>query len=329
MSHTTRSKKRLDYKELNETGNKIEKETTTENKDNTVLQTATVEASPISNLSLQLENLQFTEMDGEKYYDQFQTQASLSGSNENNEEIIKLQCKFSILLEEVDDHIDENPINNCMVSIQDIDSCIEKIEKLRSELRIINRVIISNLKKQEYDVSLREKYDQAMGQIKEYIIQAKDHKQAIRKKEQDVVQNENINKAQKEAEAMSQRKRAAEFLITEVFRLISELHAEFSKDTNSEVTNDEIARRKEDLSSNLLKLNQLSTTFQKCLETIPESIDKKEETIHKMNVDYEQLMKEKELYEKFIQQETIERELEKEKSFQISSVNIKLHKFKD
>ena len=48
-----------------------------------------------------------------------------------------------------------------------------------------------------------------------------------------------------------------------------------------------------------------------------------------MNVDYEQLMKEKELYEKFIQQETIERELEKEKSFQISSVNIKLHKFKD
>ena len=48
-----------------------------------------------------------------------------------------------------------------------------------------------------------------------------------------------------------------------------------------------------------------------------------------MNVNYEQLMKEKELYEKFIQQETIERELEKEKSFQISSVNIKLHKFKD
>ena len=65
------------------------------------------------------------------------------------------------------------------------------------------------------------------------------------------------------------------------------------------------------------------------METIPESFDKKEETIPKMNVNYEQLMKEKELYEKFIQQETIERELEKEKSFQISSVNIKLHKFKD
>ena len=105
-------------------------------------------------------------------------------------------------------------------------------------------------------------------------------------------------------------------MITEVFRLISELHSEFSK-------------RKEDLPNNLLKLNQLSTTFQKCLETIPDSFDSKEEAIDKMNNKYEQLMKEKELYEKFIQLETIERELEKEKSFQISSVNIKLQKFKD
>ena len=328
MSCATRSKKRLDYKLLNETGDKVEKIEASGSTDSAALQTRTIEGSPISNLSLQLSNLQFTEMDKAKHSDD-QTQFQASATDENNEEFIKLECKFSILLEEVEDHIDENPINMCMVSIEDIESCILKTEKLRSELRIINRVIMSNVKKEDYALSFEKKYENSMGQIKEYIIQAKEHKQAVRKQEKDVVQNQNINTAKKEAEIASQKKRAAEFLIAEVFRLISELSSEFSKDRNSDVTNDEVARRKEDLPSNLLKLNQLSTTFQKCLETIPDSFESKEEAIDKMNTKYEQLMKEKELYEKFIQTETIERELEKEKSFQISSVNIKLQKFKD
>ena len=325
MSYVTRSKKRLDYKELNETGCRVEKTLDSVNSDNTVANPKAFQASPISSLSLQLSNLQFTEMETKK--DNFQ--AGLAAGDDSTEEMIKLECKFSILLEEVEDHIDENPINNCTVSIEDIDSCIEKIEKLRSELRIVNRVIISNLRTDEYTTSFGPRYDKSMGEVKEYIIQAKERKQAIRKQEKDVLQNESIRKSEKDAEVASQKKRAAEFLVTEVFRLISELHTEFSKDRNNEVSNEEIARRKDNLSSNLVKLNQLSITFQRCLETIPESYDQKEETIEKMKSEYEQLIKEKELHEKFVQEEAIERELDKEKTFQISSVNIKLEKFKD
>ena len=338
--NSERIKTRLDYKILNDKGDKVEKVLASGNVSpiKTALTGRNIESSPITDLSLKLSNFQITEMSSEKTAmsqeyqlkaDQGTNQVENSMDSAKNKEIIKLECKFSTLLEEIDDHIDENPINSCMVSIEDIDNSIEKIEKLRSEQRVINREILSKLGNEKYTCLLGTKYEVSMVQIKEYIIHAKERKQAIRKQEKDVSQIENINKIKKEAEIAAQKKQAAEFLINEIFRITSELCAEFSKEKNKEVTNEEIARRKEDLPSNLLKLNQLSTKFQQCLEIIPESYDKREETIEKMKNEYDQLIKEKELYEKFIQREISERELDKEKSFQISSLNIKLQKFKN
>ena len=136
-------------------------------------------------------------------------------------------------------------------------------------------------------------------------------------------------KARKATEEDSQKKRSAEFLVNEVHRLTAELSTEFSKDVSGDVSDEEIMRRKDDLPSNLLKLNQLSTKFQDCLEKIPESYDNKNDVIKEMNEKYEHLIREKELYEKFVQFQIVERELAKEKSFQVSSLNIKLQKFKN
>ena len=160
-----------------------------------------------------------------------------------------------------------------------------------------------------------------MASIKEYIINAKSRATDIQKtdKYQEVYRKEN--------EERNQNKRAAEFLISEVTRLSSELLYEFEKECDSSVSDEEITRRKDDLSSNLLKLDQLSNKFQKCLQIIPEDFHNKEDAINGLVNKYQGLIKKKEKYEKFISSEIQERELSKQKTFQISSLNIKLSKF--
>ena len=133
-----------------------------------------------------------------------------------------------------------------------------------------------------------------MASIKEYIINAKSRATDIQKtdKYQEVYRKEN--------EERNQNKRAAEFLISEVTRLSSELLYEFEKECDSSVSDEEITRRKDDLSSNLLKLDQLSNKFQKCLQIIPEDFHNKEDTINGLVNKYQGLIKKKEKYEKFI-----------------------------
>ena len=82
--------------------------------------------------------------------------------------------------------------------------------------------------------------------------------------EKDSVQVDNSSKARKAAEEYSEKIRSTEFLVNKVHLLITELYTEFSKDVVNEVSEGEIMNRKDDLSSNLLKLNQLSTKFQQC-----------------------------------------------------------------
>ena len=163
--------------------------------------------------------------------------------------------------------------------------------------------------------------------IKEYIINAKQRKNELRGEEKEASQVEVTMKLQKSIELTAQKSRSAEFLISEVTRLTDELQLEFCKETDGEVSDEEILRRKEDLPSTLEKMNQLSSKFQQCLETIPEEYENKDEIISSLKENYEHLLTDKESYEKFVVTELREREIEKEKSFQATSINIKLSKF--
>ena len=99
--------------------------------------------------------------------------------------------------------------------------------------------------------------------------------------------------------------------INEVSRITKDLHSEFSKDNDGQVPDDEISRRKDDLPSNLSKLDQLSTKLQRCLEIISDEYDEKDTIISQMIENYENLVTEKETYEKFIKSEMKEREMSK------------------
>ena len=286
MSTEKRNTRRIDYKILNETGQKVDKVQSTIITANQGLTLENkCEKSPISKLSLQLSNLTFDNMSEYKKQEAGTNVNSddKSSMNEHDQEIINLKSKFITLLKEIDDHIDENTINKYTVSIEDIDSCVDKIEKLRSQQRGVNHDIACKLKSEEYECQFREKYELSMANIKEYIIHAKERKNEIRQSEKAMLQVDNSSKARKAAEEESQKKRSAEFLVNEVQRLTSELCNEFSKEREPDVSDEEITRRKDDLPSNILKLNQLSTKFQQCLETIPDSYDDKNEIIKEMN----------------------------------------------
>ena len=75
------------------------------------------------------------------------------------------------------------------------------------------------------------------------------------------------------------------------------------------------------------KMDQLSSKFQQFLETIPTDFTDSANVIAQTKRQYDNLLKEKDRYERFIQHELCEREIEKGKSFQVSSLNIKLEKF--
>ena len=292
---STRDKPRINYKVLNTTGEKVYI-------DDPVMQSSSDQQKIVS------------QMDDIK-------------QNETELNLKMLHSKYVLLKEEIDDFMDENPTNQTLVSADDVEVCIEKVTQLRSKFRGICKDIENLLELDQFNSTYTDEICTIMASIKEYIINAKDRKSEIRKLEKDVTISDSSLKLKKNIEEQSQKKRAADFLINEVTRITNELNNEFTKKTDNEVSDEEISRRKEDLSINLQKMDQLSTKFQRCLEIIPEEYDNKEEIISEMISKYDDLVKEKENYENFIQTEIQEREISKEKSFQVASLNINLSKF--
>ena len=177
--------------------------------------------------------------------------------------------RYKLLQEEITDYMDENPTNSTLVHIKDIDTCIDEITRLRSQFRAIYIEFSSTLEAQVYEDKFSEDVNNILAAIKEYIINAKDRKSVLRLEEQENSQAEVTLKQQKEEEINNKKVRTTEFLLSEVKRLITELNTEFSKESDGEVEDEEILRRKEDLPTTLGKMDQLSSKFQQFLETIP------------------------------------------------------------
>ena len=71
-------------------------------------------------------------------------------------------------------------------------------------------------------------------------------------------------------EETNQRTMATHFLHEEVSKIISEIGDEFNKENTDEVSAEEIEQRKDELVTNMLKVDQLSAKFQSMLQLFPE-----------------------------------------------------------
>ena len=159
--------------------------------------------------------------------------------------------------------------------------------------------------------------------MKEYILKAKDRRKEIRCGEKERKLTEQDVKNEKDRILLKK----ANFLIDEFHRVADEMILEFSKDKEN-VSDEEILRRKENLSENLLNVDRLSDKLQKVLQVIPAEFFGKKTKIAKMEKAHQKVIEAKKVYEQHLQNELATRELMKEKLFNTSALNIHLQKFK-
>ena len=243
-----------------------------------------------------------------------------------SEAVSDLKTKISTLLEDIEDHLEENEINESILFVEDVDSYTSKLEQLRTQYRTVTREMKKLIPNEEYESSCQKVYDNTLHKIKDYIVAAKERKNQLRRNQADMQNEDRSMKERKENEEMLQKRSAAEFLLGEVQRMISELCSEFSK-TKDDVTDEEIIRRKDNLADNMLKLDRLSNKFQKTLEIIPDRFPDKDKIIKDITTKYRYLIDEKTSYETHLNFEIQQREIVKEMSFQTSFLNIQLQKF--
>ena len=89
------------------------------------------------------------------------------------EGIQQLAAQIATISDDINDHIDENPIKDICSSIEDLDVIIVKTENIRAQYRSKHqemRISLGNHYNETYEVN----YEEKLALIKEYIKKAKD-----------------------------------------------------------------------------------------------------------------------------------------------------------
>ena len=156
---------------------------------------------------------------------------------------------------DIKDVIDKNPSNE-IVSINEIESVLMKIEQLRTQYR--NTHIQPQLyMKDDYEKSHRKQYDALLSEIKTYIKELKYKKHSIT----DV-------KISAERNEIHAKQKSLKFLIGETKRSIHELGKEFNKNISS-ANDDEIKYMKNNLNKQISKVDNISKNLKELIENTP------------------------------------------------------------
>ena len=240
----------------------------------------------------------------------------------------ELLSKLNLVTENLTDYIDENsmhPSESCYYTIEDVETCISRVETFRTVMREMNQ----NMKDLVGETKFLEKYNSTLtknlGVIKTYIKAAKGKKGELRSSTTKLELQDRQGKVNQEYENQVQKQATAKFLISEVTRMIKTLNIEFIKDNDCHVEDEEIESRKGQLAGHLREAENISNKFQRILETTPESYPNKAQVISELIKNYDVVVKNKGIYEKTLLEQVKVRELEKEKLS--VSVDIKLQKF--
>ena len=225
MASNLRQKERIDYKTLNDSGQvKLKPSCLNTNMPSSVHLN---QVEDVTEMSQQLNELSLSNtLDKKASQPEIDTRTDLKF----------LKSTYGVLKEEIEDYIDENPTNQTIVSIDDIESCIEKITVLRTQFRQTVKQIEASVDREQFNYQFNDEISSLYASIKEYIINAKDRKSEIRMQDKKIIDLNSAIKLKKDNEENSQRKRATDFLINEVNRISNELSEEFEKECDGQVT---------------------------------------------------------------------------------------------
>ena len=235
-----------------------------------------------------------------------------SDNNSNSNNMEQVNIDQLTLAEDINDIIDENPLKDIDIS-EEIKCVIDKLEQNRTQYRNLH-IQLKLQMGENYEKLYQREYDCTLNNIKQYIKEGKCKQRSLTQ----------IVVAEKRNEIIAKQK-SIEFSINETKRRIKKLKASFEK-TLENLEDEEIVTIRESLSSKTKELENISKSVK---ELIQNSTPEIEEHLHQISKLYQETLEEKEIYTFNINDEFQKRELHKEKSFNMSKMNIELPKFKN
>jgi hypothetical protein len=107
----------------------------------------------------------------------------------------ELLLQLDSLAEDIQDHVDENQLDTCLV-IDDVDKSVSKLENLRSQFRFTANTLKRTIGAQSYvDEKYSAAHEKVAAQIKDYIVDANAQRSAFRRTQ---IHNQNLELDQKE-----------------------------------------------------------------------------------------------------------------------------------
>ena len=223
----------------------------------------------------------------------------------------QIQIEESILSDEIGDFIDENVIAD-ISNTDELNSKLSKMEELRSKFRRIHKEM--NLNDDNYDQKYGKEYAVKMNDIKIYIKEINNKKKSLSM----------INDETKRKDA-ERKNKVMIFQMEDLNQQMEELEQVYEGDL-----------QKEDDKRLKVRRNESKSYFKdtrKIGEKIFEMMNSKTDNLHllhllgELKTRYEDILNLKEKYQSNLRLVMEEREIDKNESFQLSSLNIKLQKF--
>ena len=254
-------------------------------------------------------------------------QLIMTDTNVEKQRLVTLQESVQ---EDIFDYIGENPAED-ILCIDDVTTCITKIEELRSKYRSIHKDIRA-YDVTEYDATMKEAYEETLKDVKAFITDVKKVKNSIRSKEVGLVEDEMKVKEASLAAETERKKKTKEFLLSDMDRLVKGVSSEIninmiSADRNL-VSDEALISKRTNLPSIQKRIDTLAQKYLELLNVVPDLKDSSDESLSKFILNYEKLQVTMIKYQGKLQEEIKSRELDKEKNFKASKLEIKLPKFK-
>ena len=246
-------------------------------------------------------------------------------STMDQEKISQLQTEQATSADDINDFLDENNLDDNISDIEDIESCISRIEQLRSKYRRTHKDL-SKLS-DNYEINYGKEFLETIASIKCYIKEANRRKGTIQQLQKEADVEEKHNERKIEVQKQIKKNEACQFHINEINQLTKELNHEF-KIKPDEIEDEHLLQMENEIKENNNKMGRLSSRIKNLL-SLKQAWDlEQEEAIRNIYAVYQRLITRKNEYCTFIKEECSRKELSKEESFKTSNLKIKLQKFR-
>ena len=223
----------------------------------------------------------------------------------NDQEIQDVVVEITLMIDEISDIIDENPINRGIMA--DIEATMSKLETLRLNLR--RKSLASNL---DQNHQLVKSVNYTIASIKEYIKTAKDYKSKLMLSQKKQVTEETIIK-----------ERSTAFVIEDIHQNLMEIEKFINQDLK-EMDDQHLVQVKKDAHHISDRLERISQKFEKILLS-PITDGEALHLVKNIGDRYGKLNSLKMSFIALVNEEYVRRELDKDQSNK--HINIKLEKF--